>query len=261
MPYTPVNQVDLWYERSGKGRAVVFLHAFAVSGAMWQPQVDRLAGKGCDVIRVDLRGHGRSSSPPAPYTIDQIAKDIVGLIEHLELEDVCLVGLSTGGRVATHIAINYPESIAKLVLVSTKSEPAREIINELAELNSIAESGNLPLAVSRWYQGHYKRLEDAAPQLYQALIDEWAGRPASGFVGAARAITEMESVTALIPKIHVPTLAVAGEQDTACQPYLAWYERSIPDCRGVIIPYSGHFVNIEQPQKFNDALLDFLSHE
>jgi 3-oxoadipate enol-lactonase len=261
MTYASVNQVDLWYERAGQGHTVVFLHAFAVSGAMWGPQVTPLTSQSCDLIRVDMRGHGKSSSPPAPYTIDQMAQDVVGLIEHLRLSQVCLIGLSTGGRVATHIAIHYPEAIARLVLVSTKSEPAREIINELGELNSIAESGNLPLAVSRWFEGHYKRLEVAAPSLYHALIDEWAGRPASGFVGAARAITEMESVTASIPKIHVPTLAVAGEQDTACQPYLAWYERSIPDCRGVIIPDSGHFVNIEQPQKFNDALLDFLSHE
>jgi len=72
----------------------------------------------------------------------------------------------------------------------------------------------------------------------------------------------MESVTARIPEIRAPTLAIAGELDPPCHPYIAWYERSIPGCQGVIVAAAGHFVNVEQPDHFNDLLLTFLAaHE
>jgi pimeloyl-ACP methyl ester carboxylesterase len=69
----------------------------------------------------------------------------------------------------------------------------------------------------------------------------------------------MESVTTRIGEIRAPTLAIAGALDPSCHPYLAWYERTIPDCQGVIVPGAGHFVNVERPERFNELLLDFLA--
>jgi len=259
MPDLDVNGVDLWYERSGQGHPVIFLHAFAVTGAMWSSQVPVLTTAGYDVICVDLRGHGRSPAPPGPYTLPQMAADAHRLIEHLKLGTVCVVGLSTGGRVATRLALDYPEDIAELVLVSTKSEPAIEIWHELRELSRIAEEGDVALAIERWYDRHYQELADAAPGLVHTLKDGWRQGSGSGFAGVARAITEMESVTTRISEIRAPTLAVAGELDPPCHPYVAWYERSIPGCQGVIVPAAHHFVNVEQPDRFNDLLLEFLA--
>jgi pimeloyl-ACP methyl ester carboxylesterase len=91
------------------------------------------------------------------------------------------------------------------------------------------------------------------------MLEEWMDKPAAGFAGAARAIIEMESMTTRVSEIGVPTLSLAGGLDTPCHPFLAWYERTIPDCRGIIVPDAGHFVNIEQPEPFNNLLLLFLS--
>jgi len=259
MPSLAVNGIDLWYEQSGQGHPVILLHAFAVTGDMWFPQVPALAAAGYNAICIDLRGHGLSSAPPGPYTVPQMATDIHQLIDRLQLGAACVVGLSTGGRVATRLALDYPEDIAELVLVSTKSEPALEIQGELRALAQKAEQGEVSWAVEQFYDHHYQTLAAAAPDLVRKMKEGWCNKPGSGFAGVARAIVEMEAVTTRIPEICAPTLAVAGELDPPCHPYVAWYERSIPDCRGVIVPKAAHFVNVEQPEHFNDLLLAFLA--
>ncbi len=156
------------------------------------------------------------------------------------------------------LVLDYPQDVAALVLVSTKSEPAREIQFELETLAARAEQGDVGSAVAEWYNEHYQRLAEYAPELTRALIKEWRTKPGSGFAGAARAIIGMETMTTRISEIGVPTLAVAGGIDTPCHPFLAWFERTIPDCRGVLVPDADHFVNIEQPEHFNNLLLSFL---
>lgn len=261
MPSLAINGIDLWYERADQGRPIIFLHAFAVTGAMWFPQVSALTAAGYDVICVDLRGHGRSSAPPGPYTISQMADDIHQLIAQLKLDGVCVVGLSMGGRVAMRLALDHPRDVAALALVSAKSEPAREIRAELEALSRRAEQGEVAPAVEEWYDEHYQRLAVYAPDLTRKLKAEWRQKSGSGFIGAARAIIEMESMTTRISEIRTPTLAVAGALDSPCHPFLAWYERSIPNCRGTIVPEAAHFVNVEQPGRFNNLLLAFLADQ
>lgn len=261
MPNITVNDLNIWYERAGQGRPVILLHAFAINGAMWFPQVPALIAAGYKVICVDQRGHGQSSAPHAPYTILQMADDIHQLIAQLKLDRACVVGLSMGGRVAMRLALDHPEDVAALALVSAKSEPAREIHAELEALAQRAEQGEVASVVEEWYDERYQRLAIYAPDLYRKLKAEWRLKSGKGFICAARAIIEMESMTTRISEICAPTLAVAGALDSTCHPFVAWYERSIPDCRGVIVPEAAHFVNIEQPERFNDLLLMFLADQ
>ena len=256
-----VNDINLWYERAGHGRPVIFLHAFAVTGAMWFPQIPTLTTAGFDVICVDQRGHGQSSAPPSPYTISQMADDIHQLIVNLNLDKPCVVGLSMGGRVAMRLALDHPQDVAALVLVSAKSEPALVIQAEMEASALKVEQGDVESAVEEWYNERYQRLEVYAPDLNRKLKAEWRQKSGSGFIGAFRAIVEMESMTTQLSEIRAPTLAVAGALDSPCHPFVAWYERSIPDCRGFIMPEADHFVNIEQPERFNDLLLMFLADQ
>lgn len=258
MPNMHTNDVDLWYGCNGQGHPVVFLHAFAVTHEMWFPQIPALSNAGYKVIGVDLRGHGLSSAPPGPYILSDLVMDVHNLIQHLKLGKVCLVGLSTGGRVATRLALDYPDDISELVLVSTKSEPALDIKTELRELSKIAWDGNVSEAAQKFYNNHYQRLTQAAPELVNKLLDGWQMKIGDGFAGVAIAISEMDSVTARIAEIGVPTLAIAGKLDPPCHPFIAWYEREISNCTGAIIPEAGHFVNVEQPELFNKVLIEFL---
>jgi pimeloyl-ACP methyl ester carboxylesterase len=261
MPYLPVNSTKIYYERSRQGFPVIFLHAFAVTGAMWFPQVPALTAAGYDAICVDLRGHGRSSAPPGPYSIDQMAEDIHQLIVQQKLGSVYVVGLSMGGRVAMRLTLDNPQDVAGLVLVSTKSEPGREIKFELEALSYRAERGEIGTVVEEWYAGHYPQLAVYAADLDKELKAGWSQKSGNGFAGAAFAISEMQSMTTQISEIRAPTLAIAGALDPPCQPFVAWYERSIRGCRGVIMPDAAHFVNIEQPERFNDLLINFLADQ
>lgn len=261
MPNLTVNGINIWYQRAGQGRPVILLHAFAVASAIWYPQVPALTAAGYDTICVDQRGHGQSSAPPGSYTIPQIADDVHQLIVQLKLDRACVVGLSMGGRVAMRLAIDNPQDVAALALVSAKSEPAREIQAELEDFTQRAEQGEVASVVEEWYDERYQQLAVCAPDLNRKLRAEWHQKSGNGFIGAARAIIEMESMTARISEIRAPTLAVAGALDTPCHPFVAWYERSIPDCQGVIVPEAAHFVNIEQPERFNDLLVMFLADQ
>ena len=259
MPNININGIDLWFQRAGKGFPVIFLHAFAVSSASWLPQISVLTSAGYDVISVDQRGHGRSSAPVGPYSIPQMAEDIHQTILQLGMERICVVGISMGGRVALRLALDYPQDVGMLALVSAKSEPAREIQTQLDTLAQSAEQGEVAAVIDEWYTERYYKLAACAPDLIQKLKAEWRGKSGNGFAGAARALIGMKSMTSRIVEIQIPTLAIAGALDTPCHPYLAWYERSIPGCRGFIVPDTHHFVNIEQAEHFNTLLLTFLN--
>jgi len=257
-----VNGINLWYESHGSGkRTIVFLHAFAVTSSMWDFQIPALVKAGFKVICVDLRGHGQSSTPPGPYTLLDLANDIHQFINRLALQNVCLVGLSTGGRVSTMLALTYPDDLSELVLVSTKSEPALDIRYELKEQSAVALGGDVSSAVKQFYENHYQRLINAAPIMAEQMLATWNNGMSEGFAGVADAITEMDPLTTRMHELSMPTLAIAGQLDSSCQPFIAWYERSIGNCRGILIPDAGHFVNVEQPMLFNDALISFLNDQ
>jgi 3-oxoadipate enol-lactonase len=259
MPGIPVNDLQLWYQDQGSGPPLIFLHAFAVSGDMWFPQMAALAAAGYRVLSVDLRGHGRSSAPAGPYTIPQMASDVHALIEALRLERPCVVGLSMGGRVALCLGLDHPDFLQAVVLVSTKSEPALEIETELGNLMDLAQRQGVYQAVARWYERpNYRRLATAAPALVQDLLEAWRAKPSDGFTGAAQAILRMEPLSGRLPEMRPPTLAVAGELDEACHPYVERYGQAIPNCQTAILPGCAHFVNVEQAGRFNAILLDFL---
>jgi pimeloyl-ACP methyl ester carboxylesterase len=259
MPTLTVNGINIWYQRTGQGHPVILLHAFAVTSAMWSPQTQALNAAGYEVLCVDQRGHGESTTLPGATTILQMADDIHQLIAQLKLGKVCVVGLSMGGRVAMRLALDNPQDMSVLVLVSAKSEPAREIKAELEALSQRAAHGEVAPVVEEWYHERYQRLEVYAPDEYRKMIAGWQQKSGNGFIGAAQAIIEMESMTTRVSEIRAPTLAVAGALDSPCLPFVAWYERTIPDCRAVIVPQAAHFVNIEQPERFNDLLFKFLA--
>lgn len=259
MPIIHVNKLDLWYEDQGEGFPLVFLHAFSVDHSMWLPQIMAFSKAGYRVICVDQRGHGSSSAPPAPYNIPQMTADIHELIERLDLGRVCVIGLSMGGRVAMQLGISYPADLKALVLVSTKSEPAREVGVELQMLEDLAFREGVFQAVSKWYERpNYKKLALADPQMVKRMLDKWKDKSPDGFVGSARAILEMEPMSPCLGEIFAPTLAVAGDLDIPCHSFVELYRGSIPHCSVEYIPNAAHFLNVEQPDLFNQKLFEFL---
>jgi pimeloyl-ACP methyl ester carboxylesterase len=252
-------EIELWYEQQGSGSPIILLHAFAVSGEIWYPQSTALVASGYRAISVDLRGHGHSPAPKDPYTIRQMADDVRCLIDHLQLDSVYLVGLSMGGRIALQIAIDHPSVVTALLLVSTKTDPIQIAREELQRLLHRAEQDGAAEAVKEWYARiSYRRLTEIEPDFMERMLAVWQDKAKEGFTGAAHALLNMETLTPHLAEIRIPTLAIAGELDEACHPYIDLYHRSMPRCYTSIIPRAGHFVNLEQIEAFNQRMLEFL---
>ena len=116
MPLIAVNDVQLYYESHGSGAPLVVLGGLDVS------EMDMLTGPLAErfrVIAVDNRGTGRSAKPPGPYSIEQMAADVVGLMDRLHLPRAHLAGISLGGRIAMALALDWPERVDRLVLIAT----------------------------------------------------------------------------------------------------------------------------------------------
>ena len=120
MPLIAVNDVQLYYESHGSGAPLVVLGGLGLDvsemGKLTGPLAERFR-----VITVDNRGTGRSAKPPGPYAIEQMAADVAGLMDRLQLPRAHLAGISLGGRIAMALALDWPERVDRLVLIATST--------------------------------------------------------------------------------------------------------------------------------------------
>ncbi len=130
MPEVEDRDVQLYYELSGTGggRVLMFSNSLGSNLHMWDKVVPRFEAN-CHVLRYDMRGHGKTSVPAGPYTIDQLGGDVLFLLDRLGIERVDLCGLSVGGMIAMWIAIHAPERLGRLILANTATRPARRTLN------------------------------------------------------------------------------------------------------------------------------------
>ncbi|MCA9943881.1 MAG: alpha/beta fold hydrolase [Ardenticatenaceae bacterium] len=241
--------------------ALLLIHGFPLSSQMWEPQLDDLA----DFVRVvapDLRGHGHSDSVPGPYSISQLADDCADLLGHLNVATPFVVcGLSMGGYIALEFYRRYPEHVAGLILAATRAgadsaegKAGRDKAAELAKTEgaTAVSAGMLPKML--------------APQNYEAdeeLVDYVkeivSTASLNGVVGALAAMRDRIDSTPMLGDIEVPVLILHGADDKLIPVSEAeLMHKAIPNSELVVIPEAGHLPNLEQPDIFNDAVIDFL---
>ena len=126
---TRINGIDIDYRDQGEGLPVVFIHAFPLNQTMWDEQITALRGR-CRAITLDLRGFGHSDVPAGPYTMDQMAADVRGLMAALEIDRAVLVGLSMGGYVSLALFRNYPDVMQAMVLADTRASADTHVARE-----------------------------------------------------------------------------------------------------------------------------------
>jgi len=258
--FAQINGIRLAYSDQGTGLPVILVHAFPLSRAMWAPQVDALSGR-WRVIAVDLRGHGDSDAPLWCYTLDQFVEDLRALLDHLALPQAVFVGLSMGGYILFAFYRRYRERVRALVLADTRAQA------DTAE----GRLGRFNLAQTAYRQGPSAVADAMIPKLFSpATLRE---RPEllqlargiieanriSGIAGDLMAMAERADSTPLLNEITVPTLIIVGDQDVATPPSDARIMADgIRGSRLVVIPGAGHLSNLEQPEAFDQALMDFL---
>ena len=255
-----IGKIELAWEEAGRGAPVVLLHAFPLNRRMWAPQVKELSAR-YRVIAPDFRGHGESGVAEEDSTMERLAEDVRGLLDHLKLERVALGGLSMGGYVAFAFVRRWPERVRTLVLADTRAgadtEEGRKGRYEtaaLAEREGSAAIANL-MAPKLLGPATLERKPEVVAAVREMILE---ASPA-GIAAALRGMAARPASFDLLPQIKCLTLIVVGEQDGLTPPADSEVmAEAIPNSRLVKIPDAGHLSNLEQPEKFNQVLLDFL---
>ncbi len=255
--FTHVHNIRLHYEDQGQGSAILLIHAFPLSGTMWQPQIAALAPY-FRVIAPDVRGFGASDVPPGPYSMDLFAADLAGLLDNLGLEQVILGGLSMGGYIAFAFMRHYPGRVRALFLSNTRANAdtpdaraGREINAQLVERQGTGAIADkmLPTLLAA----------NATPELQARVRGIIERNQPQGIAAALRAMALRQDSTDLLKQIHVPTLFIGSSADSLTTPaVLREMQAAVVGSQMVEIPEAGHLSNLEQPDAFNAALLTFL---
>jgi pimeloyl-ACP methyl ester carboxylesterase len=265
---TPVNYVDLG---EGEGEPIVFVHGL---GGQWQNWLENLPRAALErrVIALDLPGFGLTPLPRDEITIPGYGRCVDALCDKLDLGRVDIVGNSMGGYIAAEVAIQFPERIDQLLLVSaagiTSADIARRPIYTLGRI-ATALATHLAAqdrAIAARPKTRHLALELVArhPSLLRADLAyegffKGAGKP--GFEAALRACLEYDFRDRL-PDIRQPTLILWGEKDSIIPVRDAHeFERLISDSRKIVMKDTGHIPMAERPGAFNNVMMDFLAEE
>jgi 3-oxoadipate enol-lactonase len=251
-----VNGTELYYEVSGKRDTswLVFSHSLACSTRMWDPTIAAFKDQYC-ILNYDMRGHGQSAAPSGPYTLDMLADDVLGLMKECKIERCTFVGLSIGGMIGQTLALRQTKHFEKMVLADTGHTQPPEAIKQWEERIRIANTQGMkalvPSTMERWFTPSFR---ESAPA--KKIADIIAATPVNGFVGCGQAIMKLNT-TARLKEIKVPVLAITGESDGAAGG-TRYIGENVPGAKFVSIAQAAHIANVEQPEKFNQALRDFL---
>jgi 3-oxoadipate enol-lactonase len=254
------NGIQINYELTGKKNAsiVMLSHSLGSSLLMWNPQMKALEPH-FQILRYDIRGHGKSEAPPGAYTLELLGEDAVALLDALEIEKVYWVGLSMGGMIGQSVALNYPKRLRSLALCDTAAAIAPEAQPLWQErIDAVREKGvesQVELTMERWFTPSFLKLN---PYMLEVIRKEFLATPSRGYLGCSDAIRKLNYLDRL-SEIRIPTLIMVGEDDpgTPVSASEAMYQR-IPNSKLVIIKSARHLSNIEQPEVFNANLEKFL---
>ena len=251
-----VNGTELYYELHGKEGApwLIFSHSLACTVRMWDPQIAAFKDR-YRILAYDMRGHGQSAAPAGPYTLDMLADDVLALMRELKIERARYVGLSIGGMIGQHLALKEPKRFEKMVLADTGHAQTPETLKPWEERIRIAQAqGMKPLVagtMERWFTPAFRETPPA-----KKIADLIAATPVAGYVGCGQAIMKLNT-TGRLKDIKLPVLAITGEADAAAAG-TKYIGEHLPGAKFVNIPQAAHIANIEQAEKFNQALRDFL---
>lgn len=253
-----MSAVDVHHLVSGRtdGPVVILSNSLGATHRMWDANLSALE-EHFRVVRYDTRGHGGSPVPPGPYTIDDLADDVIALLDRLGVARAHFVGLSLGGMTGMRLAARNPERVDRLVVLCTGAHltPSTGWTERAATVRAGGTVAVAEAVVARWFTTGYL---EANPEIKAASEATVAGTPAEGYAGCCEVIAAMD-LRADLASIAAPTLAIAGADDPATPPaHLEAIVDGVADGRLLVVPDSAHLANAEQPAIITPAILDHL---
>ncbi|MBZ5549280.1 MAG: 3-oxoadipate enol-lactonase [Acidobacteriia bacterium] len=257
MPFVDVGELRTHYELTGDREPVlVFSNSLGTDFSMWDPQMAEL-GRRFRILRNDTRGHGRSSVTPGEYTIEQLGRDVLGLLDALHLDRVHFCGLSMGGMIGMWLGIHAPNRLHRLVLCNTAARiGTQEMWN--ARIATVRKDGMKPVAASvieRWFTPGFRASCQEKVARAQHMLEN---APPEGYAACCAAIRDMDQREA-VAQIKAPTLVIYGGSDPVTPASDAHFLKDrIPGAAEVELP-AAHLSNVEQADAFTEAVRHFLS--
>ncbi|MEH6718011.1 MAG: 3-oxoadipate enol-lactonase [Aurantimonas endophytica] len=255
MAFQRVNGIVLHYslERRGPGPTLVFANSLGTDFRIWDLLLAEL-GERYTVLRYDKRGHGLSEATPPPYVMDDHVDDLKALIDHLELRDPLVVGLSIGGMIAQRLAHRHPGLARGLILMDTAHRIGTdELWNQriaAVEADGIAAIADGILA--RWFTAAYRRPENPDFVGYSNML---LRTPREGYLGSSAALRDAD-YSVDVAGLGLPVLCVVGDKDGSTPPELVRSTAAlIPAAEFIVVENTGHLPCIEQP-KVTAALVE-----
>jgi pimeloyl-ACP methyl ester carboxylesterase len=269
MPFADIKGVRLHYEEQGTGTPLVFVHEFAGDARSWRPQAQFFARRYRTIV-YDARGYPPSDVPPdaALYSQDQAVADLLGLLDHLKLEQAHIVGFSMGGYAALVFGLRHPRRARSLTIagVGYGSTPDRSDFERDVEKSAARfESEGMERMGAVYARGPTRvQFEDHDPRGYAEFLAQLLAGSALGHAQTLRGVQKKRpsvlQLEAELKALRVPTLLITGDEDEPCLEPGLFMKRAIPSAALVVMPRAGHTVNLEAPDAFNRHLLEFITH-
>ena len=269
MPLAAMNDgTRLYYESTGSGYPLLFSHEFAGDYRSWEPQV-RYFARRYRVIVYNARGYPPSDVPEdvGAYSQARAMHDIAQLLESLQVPQAHVVGLSMGGYATLHFGLNYPQMARSLVVAGcgygSVAGDREKFQQDTAQVAQRIQSEGMPAMAAVYSKGPTRvQFEDKDPRGWQEFADQLAEHSATGAALTMRGVQgHRPSVYELeeqMRHLQVPTLVVTGDEDEPCLEPGLFMKRAIPAAGLVIVPKTGHTINLEEPEAFNRIVSDFL---
>jgi len=268
MPYLKTNDgVKLYYEDSGAGRPILFIHEFSGDYRAWELQV-RYFARRYRCITYNARGYPPSDVPDGVerYSQRRAVDDAVDVLNHLDIEKAHVVGLSMGGFAALHFGIHYPDRAFSIVVgaagMGAEPDKTAQFREEVEIVARRWESEGAQKFAPIYGSGPGReQLEMKDPRGFNEFIAQLSEHSAKGAALTLRSVQARRpspfELVSQLERMTVPLLIIHGDEDRSCLGTGAFLKRVIPSAGLMVFPKTGHTINLEEPALFNFALQDF----
>ncbi len=251
----------LHHERTGAvdGPALLLVGSLGTTLQMWDPQVAALAERR-SLVRVDVRGHGRSPAPGGAYTIAELAMDVAATLDHLGIGRIAVCGLSVGAMIGMWLAAHAPDRVERLVLICTSSHMPDAAVAYRDRARVVRSQGSTePIAdgvLERWFTPSWAREHAETVAGFRRML---CATPPSGYAGCCMALAALDLRSAL-PQIAAPTLVIAGEEDRATPPaHAEAITAAVPGARLEVLSDAAHLASVQRPDAVTQLIDEHLT--
>ena len=261
--------VKLYFEEAGRGTPIVFVHEFGGDHRSWEPQM-RFFSRRHRCITFAARGYPPSDVPESvdAYTQRRAVDDIVAVMDAAAVKAAHVVGLSMGGFAALHLGLEYPRRALSLVVAGAgygaeKQHEAyfRDVSLEVARQFEV--QGSQTFAKTYSLGASRVQFQNKDPRGWQEFAAMLGEHSAAGAAGTMRGVQarrpSIYDLEARLAQMQLPTLVVVGDEDDHCLQPGIFMKKTIPACGLLVLPKTGHTLNLEEPQRFNSFVADFIA--